>query len=121
MSTNGTTATRNNRRVMIVTGATSGIGRSLARAAAKRGFAVVAIGRNAERLEAITQSIRDAGGIVEPLRIDVTANDAPQQIVDTAMRTFGRIDVVVNNAGAGISGNLLDQSDAAINGQVQLH
>jgi len=121
MSTNGTAPTTTNSKVMIVTGASSGIGRSLAIAAAARGYAVLAIGRDAARLEETAQTIRSATGRCETLRIDVTAADAPQRIVDTALKAFGRIDVVVNNAGAGTSGMLLAQSDGEIDAQLQLH
>jgi short-subunit dehydrogenase len=122
MSTNGIApATHNDVRVMIVTGASSGIGRSLAKFAAAQGYAILAVGRDAGRLEQTAVAIREAGGRCETLRIDVTAAGAPQRIVDSAVRTFGRIDVVVNNAGAGTSGNLLTQSDAQIDAQIQLH
>ena len=121
MSTNGTAPATHNNKVMIVTGASSGIGRSLAIAAAARGYAVLAVGRDAARLEQTAQTIRSAAGRCETLRTDVTAADAPQRIVDTALKAFGRIDVVVNNAGAGTSGMLLAQSDGEIDAQLQLH
>jgi short-subunit dehydrogenase len=110
-------------RVMIVTGASSGIGRALAVAAAGNGFRVLLVARRAERLEEIARSIRavSGDGACETLVADVCARDAAARIVDAAMRVFGRIDVLVNNAGAGVYGELLEQSDAAIDAQWQLH
>lgn len=106
---------------IVVTGASSGIGRALALAAAKDRFRVLLVARRSERLEAIAAEIRIAGGTCEALATDVTAIGAPQQIVDAAVQAFGRIDVVVNNAGAGALGKLLEIDDAAIDAQWQLH
>ena len=111
----------NGARAMIVTGASSGIGRALAIAAARKGFAVLLAARRAERLEEVARNIRADGGTCETLVVDVTSPDAPERIVAAAMRAFGRIDVVVNNAGAGVHGDLLAQTDAAIEVQWQLH
>jgi short-subunit dehydrogenase len=107
-------------RTMIVTGASSGIGRALALAAAGN-YRVVIVARRAERLDTLAKSIRDAGGSCVALAGDVTARDMPARIVDTAMHAFGRIDVVVNNAGGGAYGALLQESDAAIEAQWQLN
>jgi short-subunit dehydrogenase len=107
-------------RTLIVTGASSGIGRALAVAAVGI-YRVVIVARRAERLDALAQSIRDAGGSCVALAGDVTARDMPARIVDTAMHAFGRIDVVVNNAGGGAYGALLQESDAAIEAQWQLN
>ncbi|MEO6834921.1 MAG: SDR family NAD(P)-dependent oxidoreductase, partial [Candidatus Tumulicola sp.] len=108
-------------RAMIVTGASSGIGRALATAAAGAGFYVLLVARRAERLDETASAIRTAGGTCGTLALDVTARDAAARIVDAATRAFGRIDVVVNNAGAGAYGELLAQSDAAVDAQWQLH
>jgi short-subunit dehydrogenase len=110
-----------NERVMIVTGASSGIGRALALDGARDGYRVVAIARRAERLEELARSILSAGGTCATLAGDVVARDMPARIVDAALQVFGRIDVIVNNAGAGAYGALLEQSDAAIEAQWQLH
>ena len=108
-------------RCMIVTGASSGIGYELALQAAARGFGVVAVARRAERLEALRTRIESAGGICTTLVVDICAPDAPARIVAAAMERFGRIDIVVNNAGTGAAGTLLAQSDAAIDAQWRLH
>jgi short-subunit dehydrogenase len=108
-------------RTLIVTGASSGIGRALAIAAARDGDRVVAVARRAGRLAEVGDAIRAAGGSCVELPGDVTAPDMPARIVAAAMRSFGRIDVVVNNAGGGAYGSLLEASDAAIEAQWQLH
>ncbi len=106
---------------MIVTGASSGIGQALALAAASRGYRVVGVARRAERLDALHGAIRTVGGSCVTLAADVTARETPSRIVDLALRSFGRIDVVVNNAGGGAYGPLLEQSDAQLDAQWQLN
>jgi short-subunit dehydrogenase len=110
-----------NERVLIVTGASSGIGEALARAAAGAGYRVAIVARRAERLEEVARAIRDGGGQVVSVVGDVTAGDMPARIVTTALSSFGRIDVVVNNAGGGALGTLLEQTDAAIEAQWRTH
>ncbi len=106
---------------MIVTGAGSGIGRALALAAAGAGYRVAIVGRRGPRLDDVARSISESGGACVALTGDVTAREMPVRIVDAALRKFGRIDVVVNNAGRGAHGRLLEESDAAIEAQWQLH
>jgi short-subunit dehydrogenase len=108
-------------RVLIVTGASSGIGASLARAASAGGYRVAIVARRADRLEEVARAIRDGGGKVVSVVGDVTAGDIPARIVATTLGSFGRIDVVVNNAGSGALGALLEQTDAAIEAQWRLH
>jgi short-subunit dehydrogenase len=108
-------------RTIVVTGASSGIGRALALAAAREGYRVLIVARRAERLELVAEEIRTAGGTCATLVIDVLAPDAATRIVDAALAAFGRIDIVVNNAGTGAVGALLEQSDAAIEAQWRLH
>ena len=76
--------------------------------------------RRSERLDAVARTIRAAAGTADVLVADVS-RDAPARIVAAATQAFGRIDVLVNNAGAGAYGELLAQSDAAIDAQWQLH
>ncbi|MHB8462637.1 MAG: SDR family NAD(P)-dependent oxidoreductase, partial [Vulcanimicrobiaceae bacterium] len=101
-------------RCIIVTGASSGIGYELALQAAARGYAVLAVARRAERLDALRTIIERAGGRCVTLTMDVCAVDAPARVVATALQHFGRIDILVNNAGTGAAGTLLSQGDAAI-------
>jgi short-subunit dehydrogenase len=108
-------------RVLIVTGASSGIGAALARVAAGDGYRVAIVARRAERLEDVARAIREGGGTVVSIVGDVTAGDMPARIVSTALSSFGRIDAIVNNAGGGALGGLLEQTDEAIEAQWRLH
>lgn len=108
-------------KTAIVTGASSGIGRALALAAARDGFAVLLVARRRDRLDDVAHDIRALGAHCETLASDVTGPDVPQRIVETALQSFGRIDVLANNAGGGAYGELLEQSDVAIEAQWQTH
>lgn len=121
MNSTAPTARPIDKRVMIVTGASSGIGRSLAKRAAAHGWAVLLVARRGDLLEEAAREIERSGGSCATLTADVTAKDAPQKITSAALARFGRIDVLVNNAGVGASGGLLEQSDAALDAQWQLH
>ncbi|HZZ66286.1 MAG TPA: SDR family NAD(P)-dependent oxidoreductase [Candidatus Baltobacteraceae bacterium] len=110
-----------NSRVVIVTGAGSGIGRQIALSAARAGYTVVAVSKEPRAADEAVAEIVNDGGRAVALTIDVTQPDAPVRIVELAKARFGRIDVLVNNAGFATSGGLLDQSDAQIDAQWQVH
>ena len=112
---------RERARTMIVTGASSGIGRALALEAARAGYHVVLSARRGGLLDEIAGTIRESGGAGITLAGDITAPEMPARIVEAALRAFERIDAVVNNAGVGAYGLLLDQSDAQLEAQWQLH
>lgn len=86
-------------KVVVVTGASSGIGEATARLLAQQGAHVVIGARRVERLQALASSIRSEGGSVEVQALDVTQLEEMQSIVDLALTRYGRLDVVVNNAG----------------------
>jgi NAD(P)-dependent dehydrogenase (short-subunit alcohol dehydrogenase family) len=88
-------------RVVIVTGASSGLGVAFAIAAAEAGADVVLAARRADRLEQTAESVRAAGRRALTLPSDVTDPQRCTAIVDAAMQEFGRVDVLVNNAGVG--------------------
>ena len=110
-----------NRKVLIVTGASSGIGREVARGAARRGFAVIAVARRKARLDELASEIANDGGTCVPVVLDVTQADAPARIVEVARSRFGRIDAVFNNAGFATAGTLLEQTDAQLDEQWRVH
>jgi NAD(P)-dependent dehydrogenase (short-subunit alcohol dehydrogenase family) len=83
--------------VVIVTGASSGLGAQLARALARAGAVPVMAARRAERLAALCEEIPEADAVT----CDVTSEDDRRRLVETVMERHGRLDGLVNNAGAG--------------------
>ncbi len=86
-------------KVVLITGASSGIGAGIARELAKAGATVVLGARRTERLEELADEIRRTGGKVMTRKLDVTDRADVASFADTARHEFGRIDVIVNNAG----------------------
>ncbi len=86
-------------KVVLITGASSGIGEGIARTLGAAGAKLFLGARRIERLEAIAAEIRDAGGSAEALHLDVTNRNSMQAFAEAALKTWGRIDVLVNNAG----------------------
>lgn len=88
-------------KVVAITGASSGIGAATARRLANRGAAVVLGARRADRLDALATQIRAAGGRASAVTVDVTDVGDLQRLVDTAVSEYGRLDVLISNAGIG--------------------
>lgn len=86
-------------KVVLITGASSGIGEGCARLLAEKGARVVLGARRVERLEQLVEEIRAAGGQAIARRLDVTDAADVQAFVDAAMAEYGRVDVLLNNAG----------------------
>jgi NAD(P)-dependent dehydrogenase (short-subunit alcohol dehydrogenase family) len=100
-------------KVVIVTGATSGIGRAAARAFGREHASVVAVGRKREALAEVKPEVEAAGGRCHAVQADVTAADAPERIVREALDAFGGIDCLVNAAGVIGSGTIENTTDEA--------
>jgi NAD(P)-dependent dehydrogenase (short-subunit alcohol dehydrogenase family) len=98
-------------RTVIVTGASSGIGRATALRLARDGFAVLAVGRDERALAEVCRDIERAGGRAARLVADVTTADAPQAIVDRARSLFDGVDVLINAAGIIASGSVEETAD----------
>ncbi|MBB3259333.1 NAD(P)-dependent dehydrogenase (short-subunit alcohol dehydrogenase family) [Paraburkholderia bannensis] len=95
------------KRVWFITGASRGIGALIAEAALADGNAVVAAGRNAK---AIAERLGDSAALL-PVALDVTDEAQAKAAVQTAIEHFGRIDVLVNNAGFGLLGAIEESAD----------
>jgi short-subunit dehydrogenase len=91
-------------QVIVITGASSGIGRATAEMAAERGARVVLSSRNEEELREVVAGIRERGGMATYFTADVADPDAMQQLAKRAAAEFGAIDTWVNNAGVGLYG-----------------
>lgn len=86
-------------KVVLVTGASSGIGAGIARELACAGARVVIGARRVDRLETLAAEIREMGGTVLVRELDVTDRASVAGFADAARQAFGRVDVIVNNAG----------------------
>jgi hypothetical protein len=89
------------RPVAVVTGASSGIGASIARMLAERGFQVILVARRRDRLEELAADLTGAGGSVECFSADLSHEEDCQQLYEAVRGRWGAVDVLVNNAGLG--------------------
>jgi short-subunit dehydrogenase len=92
-------------KVAIITGASSGIGRSIALEMASRGVKVMLASRSEENLLSVKNEIEEMGGIASLFIVDVTDQKRCQELVKTTLRVFQRIDFLVNNAGISMRAN----------------
>jgi NAD(P)-dependent dehydrogenase (short-subunit alcohol dehydrogenase family) len=108
-----------NRKVVLVTGATSGIGQATAVRFAEAGARVCLVGRNNEALNETLVKVREAGGDGICLRADLADEDAPERVASEAISRFKQLDVLVNAAGHISSGTIeetrIDAWDAMMN------
>jgi short-subunit dehydrogenase len=95
-------------QVILITGATSGIGLATARMAAEKGAKLVLVARNESALRKLTEEITSNGGEAVYFTADVADEAALRQAAEKAKETFGRIDTWVNNAGGSIYGQITD-------------
>lgn len=86
-------------KVAIITGASSGLGAQFARALAQRGADVVLLARRLEKLNGVAEEIKNFGHEVLPIVCDVTKKDDIKNAVDKTVEKFGKIDILINNAG----------------------
>ncbi|GAA4523795.1 MULTISPECIES: SDR family oxidoreductase [Nonomuraea] len=101
------------RRVALVTGAGSGLGRAVALALGADGYAVVCAGRRAGRVAETAGEIRSAGGEAVGVPLDVTVTERVDAAVAGVVASYGRLDVLVNNAGVFRKAEIVDLDDEA--------
>jgi len=99
-------------KTALITGASAGIGRASALALAQEGANIVLTARRQERLDELVSAVQKAGGKAVSIIGDATAEETAQKCVDTAIKTFGALDILINNVGVGNYKNLVDTSAA---------
>jgi dehydrogenase/reductase SDR family member 7B len=95
-------------RVCLITGASSGIGEALALEAARRGFRLALAARNVEKLESVAEACRNYGTAVLTLGCDVASESDCREFVRKSIEAYGRLDVLINNAGISMRAILAD-------------
>jgi NADP-dependent 3-hydroxy acid dehydrogenase YdfG len=90
--------------VALVTGASSGIGAATAKRLAAEGASVALVARRGDRLEQVAREIEAAGGVAQAIVADITSREGADAAVEQTVAAFGRLDTVVNNAGAMLIG-----------------
>lgn len=108
-------------QTVVITGATSGIGRETAGAFARAGAQVVVAGRRGERLTELVSEIEGRGGQALAVRTDVAEQEQVENLVQQTVDRFGRMDVLVNNAGVGIAARFEEQSIEDFRGVMEIN
>lgn len=98
-------------KVVVISGASSGLGAQMARGFAAQGAKLVIMARRLERLEALAEELRKDGTEVLPVRCDVTVTESVNDAAKAAEKEFGRVDVLVNCAGSAKNAGVLDMTD----------
>lgn len=89
-------------RVVLITGASAGLGAALARELGSAGHRLALVARRVERLGTVAEAVRDRGGEAHVIPADLAESDAPARVVEGVIRHYGRLDVLINNAGLGL-------------------
>ncbi|MBR4464140.1 MAG: SDR family oxidoreductase [Treponema sp.] len=108
-------------QVAIVTGCSTGLGVQMAKALANQGANIVAIARRQELIDAVAKEIKDTYGVETlALRCDITDTNRVNEVIDEVLKKFGRIDIVINNAGTGAVAPAEDITDEQFNGEMNV-
>lgn len=100
-------------KVALVTGASRGIGRAIAKEFASQGAKVVLCARSVDALQAVADEIAAAGGCAQPYALDVSSADGVRAVVEAVTEHFGRLDILINNAGITRDGLIARMKDDA--------
>lgn len=104
-------------KVVIITGGTSGIGKALAFEFGKQGAKLLITGRNSNELDKTVQELRQAGITIAGIRADVSREEDNKRMAEEALRLYGKIDILINNAGISMRA-LFEHADMAVIKQV---
>ena len=108
-------------QVAVVTGCSTGLGVQMAKALANQGAAIVAIARRQELIDAVAKDIHNEYGVETlAVRCDITDTNAVNEAVDKIVAKFGRIDILINNAGTGAVAPAEDITDEQFNGELNV-
>ncbi len=110
-----------NDKVVIITGASSGLGRALAFAFARRAARLVLVARREDRLEAVRREVEPYTSDVLVIPADVSQEDDLRRVVEQTLARFGRIDVLVNNAGISAGGPFQEQDPARVEAMIRVN
>jgi short-subunit dehydrogenase len=99
---------------ILITGASQGIGRALAELAALRGGRVLAAARSDKLLRELADEVKRSGGMLETVQADVTRPEDRRRMVDAAVRCFGGLDILINNAGIGATGHFCEMDPSLL-------
>jgi uncharacterized oxidoreductase len=108
------TSSSQNQRAAIVTGASSGIGLAIARMLGEQGYGLTIASRRPEKLEAAASELADAGNDVQQVAGNMNSEDVVRQVVAAHRDRFGRLDVLVNNAGTFVERDFANGTDVTV-------
>lgn len=110
-----------NSRVILLTGASAGLGAAIARRLAREGHRLALVARRADRLEALAMEIRNLGGRALVLPVDLADPEAASTVIASTVEHFGRLDVLINNAAYGLPEYFGQSSPEAIRSQIEVN
>ena len=108
-------------RAAIVTGASSGIGLAIARVLGEEGYGLTVAARRPEKLEAAAEDLAAAGFDVQAVAANVAEEEEIRRVTDAHRERFGRLDVLVNNAGVGIGATVADNQTKRVDMQLDIN
>lgn len=97
---------KNNQKIVVVTGASSGIGKSTAVMLAREGHQIIATSRHKKNLDSLIDESRSFGGCIVPEELNINKSDEVERCFERLFANFGEIDVLINNAGYGLKGSI---------------